>query len=119
MKTIQVVKRDGNVYKHEDVYVTKSCIPKLEAGEMYEIKGSDVYDGIYLASSTYDSMYASDVCKDCPFNQVPASGNNQWPYCSMYRLFKSGNSHSICITDARRYWPRLVIRKLSDIMESL
>lgn len=115
MKTILVAKRDD----FDDLYITASCIPKLKVGEVYEIKGSASHDGIYLVSSVSDAQYASDVCKNCPFNKVPASGSNIWPYCCMYRLYKSGNSHPICVTDARSYWPRLAIRKLSDIMESL
>ena len=119
MKTIQVVKSDSSLRVRSGAYVTESCIPKLKVGEMYEIKGSGTYDGIYLVSSVSDSAYASAVCKTCPFNKALESGNTVWPHCIMYRRFKSGNSHSICVLDARRYWPRLVIRKLSDIMESL
>ena len=119
MKTIQVVKSGSSLRVRNGAYVTESCIPKLKVGEMYEIKGSDTYDGIYLVSSVSDSAYASDVCKTCPFNKTLTSGTHIWPHCIMYRRFKSGNSHSICVLDARSNWPRLVIRKLSDIMESL
>lgn len=119
MRTIQVVKRDDGKGSNLDAYVTASCVPKLEVGEIFEIKGSDVHDGIYIVNPDAAKKYASDVCKNCPFRKVPSPGTNLWPYCGMFIRYRSGNSHSICIVDARRYWPRLVIRKLSDIMEGL
>ena len=115
MKTIKMIHMPSMYHNVDRTYNTLYPSPAPSDGDVFQIEGTNDLDGMYVAKqASYDSSIG--MCSACPFSNSQMNG---LPYCRIYRKVKSGNSHPICVVDARAYWPKMSIRRLDAIMEDL